>query len=144
MSNGQAFRTQINAHAAKSTGPNSNYPKFRNLDNQNNDFNNHRFNPTRRRNRRGLATIIELNPTPEINEVEGYRRDRVYVAGKKKWVDKFSCLYPNCTRTFQKICNMRDHLRVHTGVKPFQCESCSRRFSQRCNLNKHRLRKHEH
>ena len=45
----------------------------------------------------------------------------------------------HCNKTFRKWHNFFDHLRMHTGERPFVCpyEGCSEKFTQRANLNKH-------
>ncbi|XP_055325771.1 gastrula zinc finger protein XlCGF57.1-like [Sitodiplosis mosellana] len=32
---------------------------------------------------------------------------------------------------------MLQHMRVHSGVKPFKCTQCPKQFAQKCNLNSH-------
>ena len=61
----------------------------------------------------------------------------------------FKCDIGNCNRIFRKIHNFLDHLRTHTGEKPYICpyvktEGCYTRFAQKSNLNKHIKACHEH
>mmetsp|Transcript_4907 Transcript_4907/g.4160 ORF Transcript_4907/g.4160 Transcript_4907/m.4160 type:complete len:120 (+) Transcript_4907:453-812(+) len=55
----------------------------------------------------------------------------------KKMKRQFKCTYQNCTKGFSKTWNLFDHLRTHTGEKPFQCKICFRGFAQNGNLTKH-------
>ena len=60
----------------------------------------------------------------------------------------FKCEFTSCSRSFRKIHNFLDHLRTHTGEKPYICpyiktEGCSKSFAQKSNLNKHIKAIHE-
>jgi len=48
------------------------------------------------------------------------------------------CPFEKCLKEFTKKCNMLDHLRTHTGTKPFACDRCDKSFKQRAQLYKHR------
>ena len=41
----------------------------------------------------------------------------------------FKCNYPGCESMFKKSCNLRDHFRKHTGIRPFVCNYCNKNFT---------------
>lgn len=48
---------------------------------------------------------------------------------------KLRCGY--CAKMFAKNFDLKQHMRSHTGEKPFQCVVCGRAFSQKSNVKKH-------
>ncbi|KAJ8041197.1 hypothetical protein HOLleu_11940 [Holothuria leucospilota] len=54
--------------------------------------------------------------------------------GSKK-SGKLKCTY--CGSSFTKNFDLQQHIRSHTGEKPFQCIVCGRAFAQKSNVKKH-------
>ncbi|KAH9503546.1 hypothetical protein Btru_068156 [Bulinus truncatus] len=48
---------------------------------------------------------------------------------------KLLCTY--CNKQFTKNFDLQQHIRAHTGEKPFQCIVCGRAFAQKSNVKKH-------
>ena len=47
------------------------------------------------------------------------------------------CKHGECNKVFKKAWNLFDHMRIHTGKKPFSCAYCNKSFAQNGNLTKH-------
>ncbi len=52
---------------------------------------------------------------------------------------RHNCHYPYCNKAYSKKAHLRDHLRWHTGEKPYICswEDCSKRFIRSDELRRH-------
>lgn len=51
----------------------------------------------------------------------------------------YVCKYENCDKRFTKTWNLLDHVRMHEGIRPFQCPHCPKSFTQKGNLKKHQI-----
>ncbi|KAG9341845.1 hypothetical protein JZ751_018569 [Albula glossodonta] len=54
---------------------------------------------------------------------------------------KLKCRY--CNYASKGTARLIEHIRIHTGEKPYKCELCSFRCSDRSNLSHHRRRRHK-
>ncbi|KAK8391153.1 hypothetical protein O3P69_017070 [Scylla paramamosain] len=90
----------------------------------------------------GAATHREL--TGEEKDIACYNHE-FFHGGMAKTISsknestklkpKHKCNY--CNKEFSKNFDLRQHVRSHTGEKPFQCIVCGRAFTQKSNVKKH-------
>ena len=50
---------------------------------------------------------------------------------------KFKCEFENCDKTYSSRNGLSYHKLVHTGLKPFTCETCGKSFAGKHNLKIH-------
>ncbi|XP_033626406.1 zinc finger protein 341-like isoform X2 [Asterias rubens] len=84
-------------------------------------------------------TINIISPQATISpQPQQTRRRRSTASGSepaKKELQRKKCSY--CDKSFTKNFDLQQHIRSHTGEKPFQCIVCGRAFAQKSNVKKH-------
>jgi uncharacterized Zn-finger protein len=60
-----------------------------------------------------------------------------------KMVVVYTCNYSGCKKEFLRTWNLLDHLRMHTGVRPYACQFCGKSFTQKGNMRKHLLQHYQ-
>ncbi|XP_014876116.1 zinc finger protein 341 isoform X1 [Poecilia latipinna] len=74
--------------------------------------------------------IIPKQPRSSKKTMDGAAADHLKGKGPK-----LKCNF--CNKFFSKNFDLQQHIRSHTGEKPFQCIVCGRAFAQKSNVKKH-------
>ncbi|XP_073648984.1 zinc finger protein 341 isoform X9 [Tursiops truncatus] len=82
---------------------------------------------------RGAVATFDSPPSLKTRRTKG-SSGLPEAAGKPK-AQKLKCSY--CDKSFTKNFDLQQHIRSHTGEKPFQCIACGRAFAQKSNVKKH-------
>ncbi|XP_075560460.1 uncharacterized protein LOC142592732 isoform X2 [Dermacentor variabilis] len=79
-----------------------------------------------------VANTAELKemPQPTVQTAPTVSRSK-----RRNQVKTQKC--PFCSKAFCKNFDLQQHIRSHTGEKPFQCVICGRGFAQKSNVKKH-------
>ncbi|NXD29068.1 ZN341 protein, partial [Spelaeornis formosus] len=81
----------------------------------------------------GAGSVVGFD-SPAAAKTRRCKNESGLQEGKPK-SPKLKCTY--CDKAFTKNFDLQQHIRSHTGEKPFQCIVCGRAFAQKSNVKKH-------
>ncbi|XP_021375901.1 zinc finger protein 341-like isoform X3 [Mizuhopecten yessoensis] len=87
--------------------------------------------PTKAGRKSAQASLVTVVSADSLVKLKRSKNGNMVLDEKKK----LRCNY--CDKTFAKNFDLNQHVRAHTGEKPFQCIVCGRAFAQKSNVKKH-------
>jgi len=49
----------------------------------------------------------------------------------------YMCQYPGCIKSFKEARNLKNHFKIHIGIKTFNCEGCTLKFASKLQYEEH-------
>ena len=86
----------------------------------------------------GFNEVNAINEAFKDIPCEWYKRVHHLNHVSNKFNTKYMCLVQGCNKTFSQVCNLKRHMLMHKGVMLFECPVCTRKFSQKGNMLRHR------
>ena len=71
-----------------------------------------------------------------------HQKTKVWSSSLQRFITCYLCKYSDCGKSFSKVWNLIDHVRMHEGIKPYECRLCNKTFTQKGNLKKHTIIQH--
>jgi uncharacterized Zn-finger protein len=65
---------------------------------------------------------------------------RTELLAHKRWHDKegrYVCKVPDCEMRFKHRSTLSNHMKTHTGERPYKCDVCKKSFFRSDNLKQH-------
>ena len=75
------------------------------------------------------ATAVLRKPAKE--------KPKALPAKPKVDIEKSDLTCEKCNKTLANVNSLAVHRQLHYGLKPFKCDFCTTRFTQKCNMKRH-------
>ena len=92
--------------------------------------------PTGRISRRTRSVDLDLMSCIEYTGVSE-ENVQAYISEQNSETNRWSCLFPDCDKTFGRRENIRSHVQTHLGDRQYKCKNCTKRFVRQHDLKRH-------